>query len=175
MVMMVPLNPVLARHGPKRLTAPAPPVKRDEGAGPGWRRPAAVRYPGSMLHHDATPVGFIGVRDLDRARAFYAGTLGLQLMHEDVFALVFDAGGTPLRVTRVDRLQPHAFTVFGWEVDDVAGAVEALVRDGVTFERFETLEQDERGIWSSPDGTRVAWFRDPDGNVLSITDNTSDL
>ncbi len=128
-----------------------------------------------MLHDDATPVGFLGARDLERARTFYADTLGLPLMHVDVFALVFDAGGTPLRVTRVDRLEPHAFTVFGWEVDDVDGAVDALAAAGVAFQRFASLEQDARGIWTSPNGTRVAWFLDPDGNVLSVSDNTSDI
>ena len=123
-----------------------------------------------MLLTDATPQAFLGTTNPDRAKAFYADTLGLPLMHEDTFALVFDAGGTPLRVTRAPSFEPLPFTAFGWEVDDVAEAVDALAEAGIAFERFPQLEQDGRGIWTAPDGIRVAWFHDPDGNVLSVSD-----
>lgn len=123
---------------------------------------------------DGTPILFLGTRDFDRARAFYGDILGLPLMHEDTFALVFDAGGTPLRVTRVERFEPLPFTVAGWEVDDVAGSVDALADAGVVMERFDGLDQDDRGVWTAPDGIRVAWFRDPDGNVLSVSDYRDD-
>lgn len=125
--------------------------------------------------NEATPILFVGARDLERARAFYAGTLGLPLMHEDTFALVFDAGGTPLRVTRAPAFEPLPFTVAGWEVDDVAASLRGLRDAGVVFERFESLDQDDDGIWTAPDGIRVAWFRDPSGNVLSISDYAEEL
>lgn len=118
---------------------------------------------------DGTPIVFIAARDPARSRAFYEETLGLELVAEDEFALTFDAGGTPLRLTRVPEYRPPPYTVLGWEVDDLEGEIDALRRAGVGFERFPGLEQDERGIWTAPDGTRVAWFRDPDGNVLSLT------
>lgn len=123
---------------------------------------------------DGTPILFLGTHDLVRARTFYGEVLGLPLMHEDTFALVFDAGGTPLRLTRTAPFEPLPFTVAGWEVEDVGEAVRALAGAGVRFERFDALEQDEHGIWTAPDGIRVAWFRDPDGNVLSLSDFRDD-
>lgn len=123
-----------------------------------------------MPLRDGTPIVFLGVRDLERARSFYQDTLRLPLMHEDTFALVFDAGGTPLRVTRAPSFRPLPFTVVGWEVDDIEKTVRVLSAAGVVFERFDALEQDEMGIWVGPDDIRVAWFRDPDGNTLSVSE-----
>jgi len=92
------------------------------------------------------------------------------LVADDGFALVFDMAGTMLRITRVAILEPQPFTVLGWRVDDVAGAARALAARGVALERYPHLEQDELGVWTSPGSTRVAWFKDPDGNTLSLTE-----
>jgi catechol 2,3-dioxygenase-like lactoylglutathione lyase family enzyme len=117
----------------------------------------------------AAPVAFVATTDPVRARAFYADTLELALVADEPFALVFDLAGTALRVAKVDRLEPQPHTVLGWLVDDVGGAVDWLVARGVEPARYAGLDQDERGIWSSPGGARIAWFLDPDGNTLSVT------
>ena len=114
-------------------------------------------------------VAFIGVRQADRARAFYRDTLGLKLVSEDNFALSFDANGTTLRVSLVPELKPARFTVLGWQVQDVAASAGDLQKADVQLERFPSLDQDELGIWNAPGGTKVAWFKDPDGNILSIS------
>jgi predicted enzyme related to lactoylglutathione lyase len=115
-------------------------------------------------------VAFVATTDPKRAKAFYAKTLGLQLVSEDGFALAFDAGGTMLRVAIVNTLQPAGYTVLGWIVPDIAKAVRALVKRSVRFRRYEGMQQDDLGIWSSPSGARVAWFTDPEGNTLSLTE-----
>ena len=114
-------------------------------------------------------VCFIASADAGRSRAFYEGQLGLALVEDSGYALVFDANGTQLRVQRVEDVAPHAYTALGWEVDDVAAQVRALVASGVAMARFPGLPQDADGIWDTPDGSRVAWFHDPDGNTLSIS------
>jgi catechol 2,3-dioxygenase-like lactoylglutathione lyase family enzyme len=115
-------------------------------------------------------VAFAGVANADRARAFYRDTLGLRLVSEDGFALAFDANGTMLRVSLVREVVAAPYTVLGWEVDDIAAKAQALTRAGVKLERYESfLKQDKLGIWTAPGGTRVAWFKDPDGNLLSIS------
>jgi catechol 2,3-dioxygenase-like lactoylglutathione lyase family enzyme len=114
-------------------------------------------------------VAFVATTDLARARAFYAGTLGLSLMEESPFACVFDAHGTTLRVTPVGEIRTAPYTVLGWTVDDIAATVKALGVAGVSSERFAGMDQDERGVWTTPNGAQVAWFTDPDGNVLSVT------
>jgi catechol 2,3-dioxygenase-like lactoylglutathione lyase family enzyme len=114
-------------------------------------------------------VAFVATRALDRARAFYRDTLGLQLVSEDRFALVFDVGGTMLRVAAVQEMTAAKHTVLGWQVRDIVQAATKLGEAGVTLERFAGVKQDEAGIWKSPNGARVAWFKDPDGNTLSIT------
>jgi len=118
----------------------------------------------------AAPIAFLSTADPARAREFYEGSLGLAFVADEGFALVFDLAGTMLRVTRVDTLQPQPFTVLGWRVEGIEPVVGALAARGVSFERFPGLEQDASGIWSSPSGARIAWFRDPDGNLLSLTD-----
>ncbi|HVR63180.1 MAG TPA: VOC family protein [Polyangia bacterium] len=114
-------------------------------------------------------MAFLATRDGRRARAFYETTLGLRVVADDDFALALDAGGTMVRVQKVPSFAPHPFTALGWEVPDIDGAVAALVARGVAFARFDGMGQDERGIWRSPSGARVVWFRDPDGNTLSLT------
>jgi predicted enzyme related to lactoylglutathione lyase len=100
---------------------------------------------------------------------FYASTLGLTLISDDPFAIVFDANGTMLRVQKVQSLVPAQHTVLGWEVPDIQAETEKLTKRGVRFERYSGLPQDESGIWTTPSGAKVAWFKDPDGNILSLT------
>ena len=114
---------------------------------------------------------FVCVTDRARAKAFYGGTLGLTLKHEDAFATVFDSNGTTLRVSPAKDFRPQPFTVLGWEVPDIKVAVKALTGAGVEFVRVQGLPQDELGIWSPSAGIFVAWFRDPDGNMLSVAEH----
>jgi len=115
-------------------------------------------------------IAFVATTDQQRAKAFYAGTLGLRLLNEDGFALAFEAGGTMLRVTTVHALQPAPYTVLGWTVPEIRTAVRELTARQVRFQRYDGMGQDEDGIWTSPSGAKVAWFRDPDGNTLSVTE-----
>jgi len=119
-------------------------------------------------------VAFAPTTDPAKARAFYEGILGLRLVaDEKPFALVFDANGTMLRVTTVHELKAQQFTILGWQVADIEATVDRLSAAGVTFERFKGMNDgDPRGIWNSPGGARVAWFKDPDGNVLSVTESS---
>ena len=114
-------------------------------------------------------VAFVATTDLDRANSFYGDVLGLVPIYESPIVRVFNANGTKLRVTLVDELVPAPFTVLGWTVDDIEESVRSLQAKAVAFERFPPMEQDELGVWTTPGGDRVAWFRDPDGNVLSLT------
>jgi catechol 2,3-dioxygenase-like lactoylglutathione lyase family enzyme len=118
---------------------------------------------------DASFIGFIPVRDIAAARAFYEGTLGLTVVDDTPFALVLDANGTMLRVTPVPELTPHPFTIAGWTVPDIAATVGSLAGRGVAFTRYDGMTQDDQGVWTAPSGDRVAWFKDPDGNTLSLT------
>jgi catechol 2,3-dioxygenase-like lactoylglutathione lyase family enzyme len=115
-------------------------------------------------------IGFVPITDAARAKSFYAEKLGLKFVSEDSFAVVFDANGTMLRLTRVHELKPQAFTILGWQVSDIVATVQRLQAAGVTFERYGGfMQQDELGIWNAPGGTRVGWFKDPDGNTLSVS------
>jgi len=118
-----------------------------------------------------TIMTFVATLDGARARAFYEGVLGLEVTSDDDFALALavDGAGTMLRIQKVASFRPHPFTALGWQVKDIEGTVNELGRRGVAFQRFEGLEQDDAGIWTAPSGTRVAWFKDPDGNVLSVS------
>jgi catechol 2,3-dioxygenase-like lactoylglutathione lyase family enzyme len=118
---------------------------------------------------DARLVAFLATTRPAEARRFFAETLGLSLIAEDVFALVFDGLGVTLRVTPVAELTPRPSTVLGWQVPDIASAVRTLAARGVAVERFEGIEQDELGVWRAPSGAAVAWFKDPDGNLLSFS------
>ena len=114
-------------------------------------------------------VAFAPTVDMAVAQAFYGGALGLRTVDANPYATVYDANGTMLRVTAVQELAPHPFTVLGWDVDDIAATIDGLVAAGVAFQRFDGMAQDERGIWTTPGGEQVAWFHDPDGNTLSLT------
>jgi catechol 2,3-dioxygenase-like lactoylglutathione lyase family enzyme len=114
-------------------------------------------------------VAFVATRDPGRAKKFYRDTLGLRLVSEDEFALVFDAAGTMLRVTRVQELAAAKYTVLGWQVRDIGQTAKQLQQAHVALERYPGMQQDELGIWNAPSGAKVAWFKDPDGNTLSIT------
>ena len=119
-------------------------------------------------------MAFCATHDGARARRFYQGTLGLNVISDDDYALALDAGGTVLRIQKVKHFTPHPFTALGWQVPDIAATVVALRGRGVVFETFPGMEQDQHAIWHSPNGTRVAWFKDPDGNILSLTQFSSD-
>lgn len=114
-------------------------------------------------------IAFVGTCEKAKARAFYEGILGLRLAADEPSALVFDANGTMLRIATVRELVPAPFTVLGWKVPDIRHAAAELGKKGVEFQRYPGLDQDELGIWKSPGGAQVAWFRDPDGNTLSLT------
>ena len=114
-------------------------------------------------------VAFVAATDLDRARVFYEQTLGLLVLEHNDFAVVLDANGTMLRVTAVEQVAHAGYTVLGWRVPDIAASVQALATKGVTFLIYEGMSQDDDGIWTTPSGDKVAWFADPDGNTLSVT------
>lgn len=148
-------------------------VKRCGEAGP-WASPVSSRarqapwYVRPVL--DGAPfIGFIPVRDLPEARGFYEGILGLRVVEETQFAVVLDANGTMLRLTPVPELAAPPFTIAGWQVPDITATARSLTERGVRFTRYDVMEQDELGIWTTPGGDRVAWFTDPDGNTLSLT------
>jgi len=104
-----------------------------------------------------------------RARSFYETTLGLAVVTEDAYACVLDAHDTMLRLTTVAKVAHPGYTVLGWRVANITETVEGLEALGVEFTRFDGVEQDTMGVWTSPSGDRIAWFADPDGNVLSLT------
>ena len=120
-------------------------------------------FPSSKL------VGFVATADAQRAKAFYKDVLRLRLISEDQFALVFDIHGTMLRVTSVSEVVAAPYTILGWHVADISASAQYLSTAGVKLERYQGLGQDEGGIWRSPGGTSIAWFKDPDGNTLSIS------
>lgn len=114
-------------------------------------------------------VGFVATTDAKKARSFYEGVLGLRVVSDDPFALVFDSNGTTIRVTKVKDAVIAPYTVLGWEVADIVKSVRALRERGVAFEKYSFLQQDADAIWTAPGGARIAWFKDPDGNVLSLS------
>jgi len=115
-------------------------------------------------------VSFVATADKAAARRFYEQVLGLRLVEDSPFALVFDANGAMLRVTPVPEHKTLPFTVLGWKVSDIAVTVRGLAAKGVNFDRFPGMTQDALGIWTTPDGAKVAWFKDSDGNLLSLTE-----
>ncbi len=117
-------------------------------------------------------VGFLPIVDVPRARQFYGETLGLQLISEEPpFALVFNANGIMLRLVMAKELPPRFGTALGWRVQDIAPTVAELSAAGVTFERYPGMAQDHLGVWTTPTGSKVAWFKDPDGNLLSVSEH----
>jgi predicted enzyme related to lactoylglutathione lyase len=117
-------------------------------------------------------VAFVGVSDLGRAQQFYGDTLGLTFSEQSPFGLVAEVHGTMLRIAVVGEPVAAPYTVLGWRVTDIAATVDDLEAKGIHFTRYEGMGQDEQGIWTSPDGSKVAWFLDPDGNNLSLTQFT---
>jgi catechol 2,3-dioxygenase-like lactoylglutathione lyase family enzyme len=113
-------------------------------------------------------VAFVPTKDTTQARAFYEGTLGLRFVKDDGFALVLDANGIMVRVAKAE-FTPAPFTILGWQVSEIEKMVAALRDKGVRFERFSFFVQDDLGIWTAPTGDKVAWFKDPDGNILSLS------
>ena len=114
-------------------------------------------------------IAFVTTSDGERARKFYEGTLGLRVVQDSPFALEIDANGTMLRIAKADKVNVAPYTVLGWKVPDIQKSVRELAAKGVNFERYPRMPQDDLGIWASPGGARVAWFKDPDGNTLSLT------
>jgi catechol 2,3-dioxygenase-like lactoylglutathione lyase family enzyme len=114
-------------------------------------------------------VVFLPITDYDRSRAFYEGILGLRFVSNDGFAMVLDANGTMIRAAKVPEFTPFPWTILGWQVSEIENVVSALQERGVSFERFGFFEQDALGIWTAPSGDKVAWFKDPDGNTLSVS------
>lgn len=117
----------------------------------------------------ASVISFVATANAERAKAFYRDVLGLKLVSDGPFALVFDAHGTPLHVQKVPQHVALPYTALGWNVTEIAATVDGLVARGVTFERYPHFQQDARGVWAAPGGAQVAWFKDPDGNLLSLT------
>ena len=119
-------------------------------------------------------IGFVTIVDVERAKQFYRDTLGLRLVSEEPpFALVFDANRIQLRLVMSRESSAARGTVLGWQVPDIAAAAGKLAQAGVQFERFEGLQQDANAVWTAPSGAKVAWFKDPDGNVLSLSQHSS--
>lgn len=116
-------------------------------------------------------VAFVPTKDSVRARAFYEGVLGLRFVKDDGFAMVLDANGIMVRVAKAGDFTPAPFTILGWQVADIQKVVTALTAKGVHFEIFGFFKQDELGIWTAPTEDKVAWFKDPDGNVLSVSEH----
>ena len=114
-------------------------------------------------------MGFIPTKNGAKARAFYEGQLGLRFISDDPFALVVESHGTIIRITKIENFTPFPFTILGWRVSNIEAEVGSFTSRGVSFERFPGLDQNDLGIWTSPDRTKVAWFKDPDGNLLSLS------
>ena len=112
---------------------------------------------------------FAATGQSEQARQFYQDVLALRLLEDTPFALVFDANGTMLRIQKIHDHHPARHTVLGWQVGDIRSTIDKLSSQGVRFERYDGLPQDDRAIWETPDNALVAWFRDPDGNILSLT------
>ena len=114
-------------------------------------------------------VAFVPIKDSEKARAFYEGVLGLRFVKDDGYALVLEANGIMVRAARMKEFTPAQFTILGWQVSDIEQVVRGLAAKGVHFEMFGFFKQDNLGIWTAPTGDKVAWFKDPDGNILSVS------
>ena len=119
---------------------------------------------------DSGLVAFLATTDAARARAFYEGVLGLRLMSDDPFAVVYSVQGVELRLQKVPQLTPQPHTALGWSIAGIDKVIADIAARGGKFERFPPMEQDAAGIWQSPSGVRIAWLKDPDGNLLSLTE-----
>ena len=126
-----------------------------------------------MKLQTAKPTVFLATSDAESARNFYEGKLGLTLASDDPYALVYQLAGTELRLSKVPNHTPLPFTVLDWQVPDITTAHQSLHERGVEFTIFDGMGQDENGVWASPDGgARILWFKDPDGNVLSVSERS---
>ena len=114
-------------------------------------------------------MAFVATTQSEKARAFYCDILGLTFEEDSPFALVVKAANATLRIQKVQSFEPLPFTSLGWTVEDIKATTQDLIDKGVSFERFEWMDQDDLGIWTSPSGALVCWFKDPDGNLLSLT------
>jgi catechol 2,3-dioxygenase-like lactoylglutathione lyase family enzyme len=122
---------------------------------------------------NATVTAFVATANPTRATKFYRDTLGLRFVSDDQFAIAFDCSGIQLRIQKVEKVRPHPFTALGWHVPNIREAVAGLAKRGVAFERYSFLEQDDLGVWRAPSTAQVAWFKDPDGNLLSLTEGAA--
>ena len=118
-------------------------------------------------------VGFVPTKDYDRARAFYEGKLGFEFVSLDAYALVVSVGGHRIRIAKMPNFSPLQGTILGWEVSDIVAVVKWLCERGVATEKYPFVQDKELGIWSTPNGDKVVWFKDPDGNVLSVSQHAS--
>lgn len=116
------------------------------------------------------PISFIATDKPEAAKIFYTEVVGLELKEATPFALVFQDGPHVLRVQIVDALEPVGYTVHGWQVTSIMDEIGLLVSRGAYFQRFEQLDQDASAIWTTPRGDKIAWFKDPSGNTLSLTE-----
>jgi len=123
-----------------------------------------------MMFNDFELVAFAPTTQPEKAKTFYGETLGLKLEDDNPFAIVFRAGRTMLRIQKVKEFSPFPFTLLGWKVSDIKSIAQQLKDRGVALERFDGVEQDSLGIWLSPGGSKLGWFKDPDGNILSLTE-----
>jgi catechol 2,3-dioxygenase-like lactoylglutathione lyase family enzyme len=114
-------------------------------------------------------IGFVPTKDSKRSREFYEGKLGFKFVSDDQFALVMQAGESMIRIAKGADFKPAQYTVMGWEVPDIDAMVKWLTERGVAFEKYPFVQDQEQGIWTTPNGDKVAWFKDPDGNVLSLS------
>ena len=121
------------------------------------------------MKHLEKPVMFVATADVKSARAFYERVLGLAFVEDEPYALVFRVGRSMLRIQKVDQVSKVPYTVLGWDVRNIRRTVRRLSKAGVAFQRYDSLAQDEDAVWRSPGGALVAWFQDPDGNTLSLT------
>ena len=114
-------------------------------------------------------IGFIPIQNAERALSFYRDVLGLQFVSDDSFAIVMESNGTMIRLVRMEKFTPAPYTILGWQVQDIEHAVKELADKGLLFQRYSSLQQNKDGIWTAPGDAKVAWFHDPDGNILSLS------
>jgi catechol 2,3-dioxygenase-like lactoylglutathione lyase family enzyme len=114
--------------------------------------------------------GFVPTKDAEEARSFYEGLLGFALVSDNQYVATLRSGEMTIMLQKIDDAVPEHRTILGWEVTNIRDAVSSLSKRGATFERYGWMEQDDLGIWNSPDG-KVAWFKDPDGNVISLSEH----
>jgi catechol 2,3-dioxygenase-like lactoylglutathione lyase family enzyme len=118
-------------------------------------------------------MGFVPTKDYERARAFYEGKLGFEFVSLDQYALVMRVGGHMVRIVKIGNFTPLQGTILGWQIKDIEAVAAWLRASGVATEKYPFVQDKDLGIWTTPNGDKVAWFKDPDGNVLSISQHVS--